>query len=129
MNPDDETSTPGSPRVRLRVTKSNTEVDRDFWEVVERTSAATLHTDQIYEAPWHENRTRHRAVDIDVTKLLADSVFGPECRDELARLHEDDCVVLIPDHDAAERLRSLGEEAIGLSPAAVNFGPRSDPLS
>ncbi len=116
-------------RKQAKVSKSGMLDDKDLWQIIDRTSAATVHVDQRYEDPWTHETHRHRAVDIDVGKLLDDPAFYASCLEKLTLAQPEDCVVLIPDHETAPALKKLAEAAIPHPGASIHIVPRLDPVT
>lgn len=129
IDPDDEIPTPvAARRQQLKVSMKGMQEDKDLWKVIDRTGAATIHVDQRYEHPQARGTRRHRAVDIDVGKLLGDPGFYLKCKEQLALAQPEDCVVLIPDHETAPALKQLAEDALPPAGTSVHVVPRLDPV-
>lgn len=114
-------------RTAVKVSKDGVQGNVDFWQLINRTGAAAVHTEQHYEHPRTKKRRRHRAVDLDVSKLLADPAFNGRCRKELQLAQQDDCLVLIPEHEGAPALKELAEAAFSHLETTIEVVPRLDP--
>ena len=129
IDPDEEIPTPvAAKRTQLKVSMKGMREDKDFWKIIDKTGAAAVHVDQRYEHPQTRRPRRHRAVDIDVGKLLDDPGFYLKCKEQLALAQPQDCVVLIPDHETAPALKQLAEYTLPPQGTSVHIVPRLDPV-
>lgn len=86
------------------------EANREFWEAAQETEAVKLHV-EAQLAKGSATKTRHLAVQIDVTKMLAQgSAFRERCLKTLRGISPPQ-LVLIPEHECSEALAGLVREA------------------
>jgi hypothetical protein len=101
----------------------------ELWQLIDRTGAATVHVFERYEHPGTREMCRHRAVDIEVGKLLGNPKFRAQCQEKLSQAQAEDCLVLIPDQECAPALKALAEAALPHPNTSVHIVPRLDPAA
>lgn len=127
---DDEIPEPVEKRrTQVKVSNSGMREDRELWQAIDRTGAAAIHVSERYEHPGTRAMRRHRAVDIEVGKLLGNPKFRAQCQEKLAQAQTEDCLVLIPDQECAPALKALAEAALPHPKTSVHIVPRLDPAT
>jgi hypothetical protein len=114
-------------RTQVKVNMAGMGEGMELWRLIDKVGAATIHVDERYEHPGAKVTQRHRAVDIDVGKLLDNPKFRAECQQELSQAQAEDCLVLISDHENAQALKALAEAALPYPDTSVHIVPRLDP--